>query len=110
MENPVFDRRLSAEPSNANCISQEPFILSQSQLRMIIKVKGYANMRQYTAHLPSGGDLEVPEACTVADVLKKLGVPSQWKKLLIVNGRHRTPDSILHSGDTLVFFPPLEGG
>jgi len=83
MENSVFDRRLSAEPSDAECISQESFTFSQ---------------------------LEVPEACTVADVLKKLGVPSQWKKLLIVNGRHRTPDSILHPGDTLVFFPPLEGG
>ncbi len=85
-------------------------LLAGSQLRMIIKVKGYANMGQYTAHLPLKGDLEVPEGSTVADVLKKLGVPSQWKKHLIVNGRHRTPDSILKPGDTLVFFPPLEGG
>ena len=77
---------------------------------MIIKVKGYANMRKYTVHLPSDGDLEIPEGTKVCDVLKQLKVPPELKKLIIVNGRHKPPHHILKPGDLLVFFPPLEGG
>jgi len=77
---------------------------------MIIKVKGYANMRKYTAHLPSDGNLEIPEGTKVCDVLTKLKVPLESKKLIIVNGRHQSPHQILKPGDLLVFFPPLEGG
>ncbi len=77
---------------------------------MVIKVKGYATMREYTVHLPSEGDMEIPEGSTVGAVLEDLKVPSNSKKLIIVNGRHKTPDCVLKSGDTLVFFPPLEGG
>ena len=77
---------------------------------MIIKVKGYANMRKYTAHLPSDGDLEIPEGSKVFSVLEQLKVPPELKKMIIVNGRHKAPHYILKPGDLLVFFPPLEGG
>lgn len=77
---------------------------------MIIKVKGYANMKKYTAHLPSEGDLEVPEGATVNAVFRKLNVPQELKKLIIVNGRHKRGDYVLRTGDMLIFFPPLEGG
>ena len=77
---------------------------------MIIKVKGYANMRKYTAHLPSDGDLKIPEGTKVSDVLKQLNVPPELKKLIIVNGQHKPINHILKPGDLLVFFPPLEGG
>lgn len=77
---------------------------------MIIKVKGYASMRQYTAHLPSDGDLEIPEGAKVCDVLEQLKVPPELKKLIMVNGHHEPPQHILEPEDLLVFFPPLEGG
>ena len=77
---------------------------------MVIKVKGYANMKTYTAHLPSEGKLEVPEGATVDAVFKKLKVPPESKKIIIVNGRHKTGDYVLQIGDKLTFFPPLEGG
>jgi len=77
---------------------------------MLIKIKGHADMRRYTAHLSSDGDLEIPEGTTIATVLEMLKVPSELKKILIVNGRHSAYDYILKPGDTLAFFPPLEGG
>jgi sulfur carrier protein ThiS len=77
---------------------------------MVIKVKGYANMKKYTAHLPSEGNLDVPEGATVDAVFKKLKVPPESKMIIIVNGRHKPGDHILQTGDMLTFFPPLEGG
>jgi molybdopterin converting factor small subunit len=77
---------------------------------MLIKIEGHADMRKYTAHLPSDGVMEIPEGITVAMVLKMLNVPSELNKIVIVNGRHSAYDYILEPGDTLVFFPPLEGG
>ena len=77
---------------------------------MVITVKGYADMRKYTAHLSSEGDLEVPEGTTVGDILKQLKVPSELKKIIIVNGRHKNPDHVFEPWDALVFYPPLEGG
>ena len=67
-------------------------------------------MRKYTSDLSSDGDLEIPEGSKVCDVLEQLKVPPGLKKLIIVNGHHKTPHHILKPGDLLVFFPPLEGG
>ena len=77
---------------------------------MVIKVKSYAFMRKYTVDLPTGGELDVPEGTTVDSVLKQLKVPSQSKKVIFVNGRHRSEDYVLQPGDIFVFFLPLEGG
>jgi len=46
----------------------------------------------------------------VGTVLAQLRVPPEVKKVTLVNGRHRSEDHLLRTGDTLVFFPPLEGG
>jgi molybdopterin converting factor small subunit len=77
---------------------------------VFVKIKGHADMKKYTAHLPSEGALEIPEGTTVAMILKTLKVPSELQKIVVVNGRHTAYDYILKPGDTLVFFPPLEGG
>jgi molybdopterin converting factor small subunit len=77
---------------------------------MVITVEGYADMRKYTTHLSPEGALEIPEGITVGDVLEQLEVPSESKKVIIVNGRHKTTEYILQPGDALIFFPPLEGG
>lgn len=77
---------------------------------MVIKVKSYATMKQYTAHLSSDGDLRIQDGTTIESVLGKLNVPSELKKITFVNGRHQSLDYRLRPGDILVFFPPLEGG
>jgi len=77
---------------------------------MIINVKGYASLKQFTAHLSPRGKLTVPDNATVASVLEKLQVPSDSEVITMINGRHCTLNHILRSGDKLVFFAPLEGG
>jgi molybdopterin converting factor small subunit len=77
---------------------------------MIITVKSYASMRTYLAGLPPGGELEMPRGCRVGDVFRKLKVPPDQERIVLVNGRHRSLDDFLSPGDTLIFFPPLGGG
>ena len=77
---------------------------------MIISVMGYASLKQFTAHLSTGGTLTATDNATVASVLEKLQVPSDSKVITMINGRHCTLNHILRPGDKLVFFPPLEGG
>jgi len=77
---------------------------------MIINAKGYASLKQFTAHLSTMGTLTVPDNAIVASVLKKLQVPSDSTIITMVNGRHCTVNHILRPWDKLVFFPPLEGG
>ncbi len=77
---------------------------------MMITTKGYASFRKYTEDLPAEGSLELPEGTPVSGLMKRLGIPIGIKKIILVNGRHRSEDHVLLSGDTVVFFPPLEGG
>lgn len=77
---------------------------------MIITVKSYASMKGYSVDLPAGGRLEIPEGASVRDVLRRLNVPADLRKIILVNGRHRSEDHRLAQGDILVLFPPLEGG
>jgi molybdopterin converting factor small subunit len=77
---------------------------------MMITIKSYASMKKYMAGVPPNGQLEVPEETPVGAVLDRLGVPPELKKVILVNGRHRSEEHRLRTGDTLVFFPPLEGG
>ncbi len=77
---------------------------------MKIRVESFATYRVYTENLPSGNLLEMPDGCTVRQVLDTLGVPREKPVVLLVNGRARPPETPLRDGDHLVFFPPLEGG
>ena len=77
---------------------------------MVIQVKSFANLKTYTAHLPSGGELEINDGSTVAALLKELRLPAESKCIVLVNGRFQDRSYVLQSGDVLVFFPPVEGG
>jgi sulfur carrier protein ThiS len=77
---------------------------------VVIYVESHAGMREYTAHLGSDGELEVPDGATVKDVLALLQVPQDKPSVHLVNGRSRPYEHALQPGDRMVFFPPLEGG
>ncbi len=40
----------------------------------------------------------------------RLGIPEGGAALIFVNNVHRTLDTVLKSGDTVGFFPPIGGG
>lgn len=77
---------------------------------MLIRVKSFADLRAYTTHLPSDGELAIDDGTTVETVLKKLAVPADTNYIILVNGRHQNQRYVLQPGDDLVFFSPIEGG
>ncbi len=77
---------------------------------MKIRVESFATYRHYTRSLPEDKSMDVPEGTSVSQVLALLGVPEDAPKILLVNGRARSLETVLEEGDSLVFFPPLEGG
>ncbi|RLB36905.1 MAG: MoaD/ThiS family protein [Deltaproteobacteria bacterium] len=77
---------------------------------MIIKIRAFAHLKSHLKNLSPTGDLDVPEGTTVQMILKKLQIPSDSSSIALVNGRPRSKQYKLRPGDTLVLFPPLEGG
>ncbi len=79
---------------------------------MEIEVKLFANFRDY---LPKGSDkfsskIKVDTSERVADVLRKLGLPEDYPKIILINGVHAKEDDKLKDGDVLSVFPPVAGG
>ncbi|UCD72334.1 MAG: MoaD/ThiS family protein [Syntrophobacterales bacterium] len=79
---------------------------------MEIEVKLFATLRDY---LPKGSGqfsckLELNSTNTVMDVLKKLKIPDEIPKIILVNGVHSNLDRVLKLGDVLSIFPPVAGG
>ncbi|NIO03230.1 MAG: MoaD/ThiS family protein [Proteobacteria bacterium] len=79
---------------------------------MEIEVKLFANFRDY---LPKGSDrfsskIKVDASKRVADVLRKLGLPEDYPKIILINGVHAKENDKLKDGDVLSVFPPVAGG
>ena len=54
--------------------------------------------------------LDVPDGGTVADVARRLGIPADLARVVLVNGRDAAPEQPLAPGDVVSIFPPLAGG
>lgn len=78
---------------------------------MKITLKGYS-LGDYGARLPANSEMEVAADETVSDMLKRLSLPDALREALLtfVNGRPARGDHSLKDGDSVVIFPPFEGG
>jgi molybdopterin converting factor small subunit len=79
---------------------------------MEIEIKLFATLRDY---LPAGSGqysckLKVNSTDTVRDVLKRLKIPDEIPKIILVNGVHANFERVLKGGDVLSVFPPVAGG
>ena len=54
--------------------------------------------------------LDVPDGGTVADVARRLGIPADLARVVLVNGRDAAPEQPLTPGDIVAIFAPLAGG
>jgi molybdopterin synthase sulfur carrier subunit len=54
--------------------------------------------------------LEIDEHTTIQALLHALCVPNDLPRIVLVNGRYASEDSLLTDGDVVSVFPPLIGG
>ena len=79
---------------------------------MRIRVKLFATLGRRIAG-GAAGDLfpaEVPEGCTIADLIRHLDLPQNEVKVTFVNGRTRPLSWLLQPEDEVGIFPPIGGG
>ncbi|NVM21256.1 MAG: MoaD/ThiS family protein [Desulfobacterales bacterium] len=73
-----------------------------------IQVKLFASLKKY---LPDHSErFPISPGDTVADVLKRLGVPLEEARLIFVNGVKGELTSVLEGGERVGIFPPVGGG
>ena len=77
---------------------------------MKVRVRCFTGMRRYA---PGGrGDFEVAVegGGRVEDLLRRLGVPTDERPFIAVNGVRAEGGQRLNDGDTIVLFTPADGG
>ena len=79
---------------------------------MRVEVRLFATL---AAFLPPDGrdgaaELEIPEGSTVAEVARRLGIPPDLGRVVLVNGRDVGSEAPLAALDVVTIFPPLAGG
>ena len=76
-----------------------------------VEVRLFAYLRR---HLPPHADGRRAHLATSAPdvraVAAELGIPPSVIGVIMLNGRHADPDTRLHDGDVVSFFPPIAGG
>jgi len=77
-----------------------------------ITVKLFATLQKF---LPVGtkgrqAQVEVAEGATVGEALETLGLAPGGVHLIMVNGEHRSWETVLEEGDAVTVFPPVAGG
>ncbi len=77
---------------------------------MKIQVKLFFNLKKYSPYPDPEFELEMDEGLKLGHVLKQLGIPDDFPKVMLINGRPAKTDQALEDGDLLVIFPPVEGG
>ena len=71
---------------------------------MKLTVKCFATLMPLT---PPGGSLEF-HGTDVCDLLRQLSIPESEARIIFVNGIGVEKDALLHDGDRVGIFPPVE--
>ena len=83
---------------------------------MKITLKLFAGLSEF---LPAGAarnaiTLEVPETCSLNDLIDQHSIPRDEVHLVLINGASRLiserDDPILNGGDVVAMWPPVAGG
>jgi sulfur carrier protein ThiS len=78
---------------------------------MKITIKLYSMLKGYLGEGANGSaERDVPDGCTIADVLALLEIPEKIPKIMLVNGEQMQAADRLSPGDVLSVFPPIAGG
>lgn len=79
---------------------------------MIIHVKLSTTLRCHVRgyQAASGLHLEADGTQTAKSIAETLNLPLKEIKIIMVNGVHASPDTVLSDGDRVAFFPAVGGG
>jgi molybdopterin synthase sulfur carrier subunit len=79
---------------------------------MKIELRLFASLSRYLPEQQSKNccDMEVPDGTTVKELLQRLAIPAEIRKIIIVNGVHAGESQTLAEGDRIGVFPPVAGG
>jgi molybdopterin synthase sulfur carrier subunit len=79
---------------------------------MRVTVRIYATLCRYIPGVSAGTSIEIelPDGASVSDLIERLEIPAREVKIAFVNGRTRSLDWLLESGDEAGIFPPVGGG
>jgi sulfur-carrier protein len=79
---------------------------------MKIELRLFASLSRYLPEQGGGNfcAMEIPEGTTISDLLRRLGVPVEVRKIIILNGVHAGESQTLTEGDRIGVFPPVAGG
>jgi len=76
---------------------------------MEVSVKLISSFRKYQKR--QGDDrVTLQEGGTVLDLVKELGLPEKYVRIITVNGKQENLHTVLSEGDTVFVFPPAIGG
>lgn len=74
---------------------------------MQIEIKCFATLSDFT---PEGGVRDVKDGATIGEVIDVLGIDVADVKIMFINGKHESLESVLKEGDRLGLFPAVGGG
>ncbi len=89
---------------------------NRKRLPLRVSVKLFASLRDKLPGRETGGQVDLPEGSSLADLLSLLDISKEQAQMVLVNGeqlplswseRLKVP---LREGDTVSIFPPLAGG
>jgi len=75
---------------------------------MHVTIKCFATLSRFTP--PDAEAFAITPGETVADLVKRLGIPPAELKLVFINGAHVELDAPLADGDRVGLFPAVGGG
>jgi sulfur carrier protein ThiS len=58
----------------------------------------------------NGVAVELERPTTVSELCRKMNVPQDRVKMIMINGTHASMDCILQGGERVGLFPPVGGG
>jgi molybdopterin converting factor small subunit len=77
---------------------------------MKVSIELYSTLRPFAPDPSGKAGVELGRGSRIRDLILTLGIPDKTKRVILVNGRVAGEERELAEGDTVVLFPPVEGG
>ena len=77
---------------------------------MSVRVQLFAYLSKFSPTGQEKFELDLEPEATVGWLIARLKIPSDFEKMVLVNGRQANPSRRLAEGDDVFIFPPAAGG